>query len=71
MKRGGFIVWTVVTVCLALLLTIPVSGQIKIPGISKPKTGYDTIPVKAGKLVLFPDTLFIPEKDTVFIVPAG
>ena len=56
-------------VFIALMITIQATAQITIPGISKSKNEYDTIPVEAGKLVLFPDTLFIPEQDTVFIVP--
>lgn len=31
----------------------------------------DTLEVDAGKLVIFPDTLIIPEKDTVFIIPSN
>ena len=57
-------------VFMALMATIQATAQIRIPGVSKPKDVYDTIPVEAGKLVLFPDTLFIPDQDTVFIVPA-
>ncbi len=58
-------------VFMALMVSIQLSAQIRIPGISKPKTGYDSIPVEAGKLVLFPDTLFIPDQDTLFVVPVG
>jgi hypothetical protein len=54
---------------VSLFLSFQVNAQIGIPGISKTSTDFDSIAVEAGKLVLFPDTLFIPEQDTVFIVP--
>ena len=38
---------------------------------SKTETSADTLMVEAGYLVIYPDTLFIPEKDTVLIVPSN
>ena len=58
----------------ALLLIIfsgPLYGQqIRLLGKKKNATN-DTIFVEAGKLLIFPDTLFIPSDDTVIVVPPG
>ena len=45
-------------------------GQIRLLGKKNNNTN-DTIFVEAGKLLIFPDTLFIPSDDTVLVVPPG
>jgi len=39
--------------------------------IQKKEIGNDTLYVEAGRLVIFPDTLLVPLKDTIFILPAN
>jgi len=63
-------------ICLIAVITFLLAGQrgwAQRPG-KKPlptKTLADTVPVQAGELIIFPDTVFIPSNDTVIIVPAN
>ena len=70
MKASHNIV-TSMSILLVLMTTHGIVAQKSIDGKKKQRKEItsDTLNVEAGKLIIFPDTLFIPTNDTTIIVP--
>jgi len=68
------IILTLLSILMVLLSTHSVEAQkqksTRKQKRQKKEIGNDTLYVEAGKLVIFSDTLLIPLRDTIFILPA-